>query len=312
MINIWSIVVIVLGLCLFEIISSIDNAIINAQVLATMRKKSRRWFLIWGMLFAVFVVRGLLPWIIVWITNPSLGPIKAFTATFSNNPQVLQAIEQSSPILLMGGGVFLLFLFLSWIFLEEKKFGFVNKSFFFNNRVCFYTSAVIVLGLALLLTIKINPLISLGAVIGSTVFFIARGFRQNAERNHANVMKRNLSDISKIVYLEVLDASFSIDGVLGAFAFTLSVPLIILGNGLGAFVVRQFTVGNINSIKKYVYLKNGAMYSIFFLGIIMMLHGLGFNAPTWLSPVVTFAVVGYFLYKSKKYIKDHPLNKIKH
>jgi len=107
----------------------------------------------------------------------------------------------------------------------------------------------------------------------------------------------------------VLDANFSIDGVLGAFAFTLSVPLIILGNGLGAFIVRQFTVRNVDRIKKYVYLKNGAMYSILFLGIIMVLDGFGFNAPVWLSPLVTFLVVGYFFYKSKKHIKLEEVKK---
>ena len=122
MINFWSIIVIVLGLCLFETISSVDNAIINAQVLSTMQKKYRRWFLIWGIIFAVFVVRGMLPWIIVWATNPSLGPIGALTATFSNNPEILHSIELSSPILLMGGGVFLLLLFFHWIFLEKKRF----------------------------------------------------------------------------------------------------------------------------------------------------------------------------------------------
>ncbi|MEN9561719.1 MAG: hypothetical protein RIQ56_992, partial [Candidatus Parcubacteria bacterium] len=67
----------VAGLCLFETISSVDNAIINAEVLRTMSPKGRRWFLIWGIIIAVFLVRGLLPWGIVWATLPSLGPIGA-------------------------------------------------------------------------------------------------------------------------------------------------------------------------------------------------------------------------------------------
>lgn len=81
-----------------------------------------------------------------------------------------------------------------------------------------------------------------------------------------------MTDISKIMYLEVIDMTFSIDGVLGAFAFTLSVPLILLGNGIGAFVVRELTLHNIERVKKYIYLKNGAMYSIGILGTVMMLH----------------------------------------
>ena len=304
-----SIILIVVGLCLFETISSIDNAIINAQVLSTMKKRARRWFLVWGIIFAVFVVRGLLPWIIVWTSIPSLGPIGALTATFSSNPEVIHAIELSSPILLMGGGIFLLLLFLHWLFLEEKKFGLMGEVFFFKRGVWFFAVASVILAVIVWCTLKINPMIAFGAIVGSTLFFITNGFKQNAEQAQKNLMKKHLSDISKIFYLEVLDANFSIDGVLGAFAFTLSVPLIILGNGLGAFIVRQFTVRNVDRIKKYVYLKNGAMYSILFLGIIMVLDGFGFNAPVWLSPLVTFLVVGYFFYKSKKHIKLEEVKK---
>ena len=101
----------VLGLSLFEIITSIDNAIINAEVLRGMTQKARRWFLMWGFLFAVFVVRGLLPLLIVWIANPSIGIIGVFFAAFSEDPKIVQAIEATSPFLLLGGGVFLLFLF---------------------------------------------------------------------------------------------------------------------------------------------------------------------------------------------------------
>ena len=108
--------------------------------------------------------------------------------------------------------------------------------------------------------------------------------------------------MSKLLYLEVIDTTFSIDGVIGAFAFTLSVPLIILGNGLGAFVVREFTVHNIERVKKYKYLKNGAMYSIFFLGNVMLLESFGVEVPQWLSPLITFTVIGYFFWKSKKEI----------
>src|SRR3990167_6245606 len=116
--DIFAILLTVSGLALFEIISSIDNAIINAEVLSTMKEKARRWFLFWGLLFAVFIVRGILPLLIVFATNPSLGIVGAFTATFSSSPEVIEAIEASSPILLTGGGVFMIFLFLNWLFLE--------------------------------------------------------------------------------------------------------------------------------------------------------------------------------------------------
>ncbi len=109
--DILSVILIIAGLCLFETITSIDNAIINAEVLSTMSARARRWFLLWGLLFAVFAIRGLLPWLIVWMATPSLGPVGAFFATFSSDPVVIHAIEMSAPVLLMGGGTFLIFLF---------------------------------------------------------------------------------------------------------------------------------------------------------------------------------------------------------
>ena len=90
-----------------------------------------------------------------------------------------------------------------------------------------------------------NPMLAFAAVVGSTAFFIIHGFRGFAEQQEKRLMKGSMSDVSKIAYLEVLDSTFSIDGVIGAFAFTFSVPLILLGNGLGALVLRKLTVSNI-------------------------------------------------------------------
>ena len=299
--DLFAILLTVSGLVLFETISSIDNAIINAQVLSTMGARARRWFLVWGLLVAVFIVRGILPWLIVWSVLPSLGPLGALTATFSNDPRVHAAIEQASPILLIAGGTFLLFLFFYWLFLAEKHFGLIGERFFSRQGVWFFAVVSILLSFIVWLTLRINPLMAFGAVLGSTAFFITHGFRENAEKQEAKLLRERgqLSDTSKILYLMIIDATFSLDGVLGAFAFTLAVPLILLGNGLGAIVVRQLTVSNIDRIKKYVYLENGAMYSILFLGIIMLLESFGLSVPHWLSPIVTFVVVGYFFYKSK-------------
>jgi hypothetical protein len=289
---------------LFEIVSSIDNAIINAEVLSTMQERARKWFLFWGIIFAVFVIRGLLPWGIMWAVNPELGPIGSLMATFSNDPTVHESIEKSAPILLMGGGTFLLFLFFHWLFLEEKKFGLHHEKFFLRQGVWFYAVVSIILSYLVWTSLKINPMMAFGAVVGSTVFFITHGFKQNAEQSEKTLMDKKMSDVSKILYLEVIDATFSIDGVLGAFAFTLSVPIILFGNGIGAFVVRQFTISNIDRIKKYIFLKNGAMYSIFFLGLIMILDSYGVHIPSWLSPLVTFFVIVYFFMKSRNHSKN--------
>lgn len=298
----------VAGLCLFETITSVDNAIINAEVLSTMQQKARKWFLLWGILIAVFLVRGGLPWLIVWLSTPGIGPMDALLATFSSDPSVLNAVERSAPLLLTGGGTFLLFLFFHWLFLEPKNFGLPGEKFFVSQGVWFFAVASIILSAVVWFALAIDPIMAFGAVIGSTTFFITHGFKENAEKAEATLMKQGMSDISKILYLEVIDATFSIDSVLGAFAFTLSVPLILLGNGLGAVLVRQLTIGNIDRIKEYLYLKNGAMYSILFLGIIMLLDGFGHHIPQWVSPVTTFLVIGYFYLKSKNEMPKLPFD----
>lgn len=301
--NLFSILLIIAGLCLFETISSIDNAIINAEVLHTMSAKAKKWFLFWGLIFAVVLVRGLLPWLIVWFATPGIGPVQAFTATFSGDPSIMEAVERSAPILLAGGGTFLIFLFFHWLFLEDKHFGLPHEKFFFQNGLWFYSIVSIILASLVWFMMKINPMMAFGAVIGSTAFFITHGFKQNAEKAESSLMQSGMSDLSKILFLEIIDATFSIDGVLGAFAFTLSVPLILIGNGLGAVVVRQFTIGNVERIKKYIFLKNGAMYSILFLGTVMLCDSFGIHIPEWVSPLLTFVTVGFFLIKSKKMAK---------
>lgn len=289
----------VLGLSLFEVITSIDNAIINAEVLGGMSKKAQRWFMTYGFVFAVFVVRGLLPFLIILIANPGIGPMGVLTAAFSNDPTVAEAIEKSSPMLLMGGGVFLVFLFFNWLFLEPKNFGLTGERFFHAQGAWFFAVVAVLLSIIVWFALKESTMLGFSAVLGSTAFFIVHGFRQFAESQEKKLLGGGMSDLSKIAYLEVLDSTFSIDGVIGAFAFTFSVPLILLGNGFGALVLRKLTISNIDRIKRYKYLKNGAMYSILFLGGIMILDSFGFHIPHWLSPLITFGTVGYFFYKSR-------------
>jgi hypothetical protein len=293
----------VLGLCAFETVSSVDNAVINAEVLSTMQPRAQKWFLFWGLIFAVVLIRGLLPWLIVWMATPGIGPIEAFTAAFSTDNRVALAVEAAAPLLLTGGGTFLLFLFLHWLFLEPKNFGLPGERFLAEQGVWFYAIVSVLLSALVWCALKVDPMMAFGTVIGSTAFFITHGFKEKAEEGEEKLLTSVRSDISKILYLEVIDATFSIDGVLGAFAFTLSVPLILIGNGLGAIVVRQVTVGNIKHIKRYIYLKNGAMYSILFLGCIMLFDAFGFEIPQWVSPVITFTMIGYFFLKSKSALK---------
>lgn len=291
----------IFGLALFESITSIDNAIINAETLGTMQPRARRWFLTWGILLAVFGVRGALPWLIVWVMTPHLGPWQAFTAGLTGDPAALHAIHESSPVLLMGGGVFFIFLFFHWIFIEPKKFGLPVEQIIARQGAWFYAVVSVLLTVVVWFALDRNPMLAFGATVGSTAFFVTHGFKRYAEEQEQRLLsgEGRLSDIGKILYLEVIDMTFSIDGIVGAFAFTLSVPLILLGNGIGAVVVRELTYFGVQRIKKYVYLKNGAMYSILVLGIVMLAHGFGVQVPEWLSPLAMFFIVGYFFLKSR-------------
>jgi hypothetical protein len=120
------------GLALFEIISSIDNAVINAEVLTKMSERARRWFLRYGLLIAVFGIRLALPLVILWLANPAYSPAELVMSAFSDDPKVAEAVEASAPLLLVSGGVFLVFLFFHWLFLEPKSFGLHGEKFFFE------------------------------------------------------------------------------------------------------------------------------------------------------------------------------------
>lgn len=297
----------ILGLALFETITSVDNAIINAEVLTKMSEKARKWFLIWGLLIAVFFTRGILPSVILWVANPHLGIGEIINATFSSDVSVVEAIEKTGPVLLIAGGIFMIFLFFHWLFLEHKNYGLYGEKFFHSQGVWFFAVVSILLTIISWFAINKDPFMAFGAVVGSTAFFIVHGFKQNAELKEKELLEgkgNNLSDLSKLLYLEVIDTTFSIDGVVGAFAFTFAIPLILVGNGIGAFMVRELTVRNIENVKKYIYLKNGAMYSILFLGAIMILDSFGYHIPNWVSPFITFVVVGYFIWKSHEYLKS--------
>ncbi len=272
--------IIIFGLMLFETVSSIDNAIINAHVIKTLPEKYKKFFLTWGLFLAVFVIRGVLPFIIVW------------------------AVSDSRAILLLGGGVYLFMVFLGWLFMEEKKYALLVEGFVHKQSIWFYTIASVFVTSVIYFAVKFNPILALSASIGATTFFITDGFRKNAEASEKDMLRPNASAISKILFLEVLDASFSIDGVIGAFAFTLSVPLIIIGNGLGAIVVRQFTISGMKYLTRFAYLKNGAMYSIGFLGMVMVLEAFGKEFPFWLAPLNTSLLLGFFLFLSIKEIRQ--------
>jgi hypothetical protein len=302
--DIIQILIVIFGLCLFEVISSVDNAIINAHVLKTLPEKFRKIFLTFGLLIAVVVVRGMLPFLIVWLANPSFTFLQVIGFVFHPTPEINAYIEKSQPLLLLAGGVYLFLVFLNWIFMEEKKYAFLVEEFIHKQSVWFYAFASLFFTAVVYFSVKVNPILALSAAIGSMAFFITDGFKKNAEAKEKDLLSSHASAWSKILYLEILDATFSIDGVIGAFAFTIIIPLIFLGNGLGAYIVREMTVRGTEVIAKFAYLKNGAMYSIGVLGGIMVLEAFGKDFPFWLAPLNTFLLLAIFMGLSLRELRD--------
>lgn len=299
--------VIILGLVVFEAINSVDNAIVNAHVLKDMSKKWRKIFLFWGIIFAVFIVRGLLPLLVVWSSVPEIGFLGAVKSMFAQDAGVRDLMEARRGIILMGAGVFLLLLYLHWLFLEEKKPLFVIDRFVKpQHGIWFFACAAIIL-VILLYFARSSPLLMISSAAGNALFFIMYGFREQAAKQEKRLMRgdSHLSDFSKLLYLEVLDASFSFDGVMGAFAFTTSVPLILIGNGIGALIVRDLTIRSIEKVGQYVFLKNGAMTSIGILGAVIIAEGFGLNVPKFIPTLITFLLVGIAFWQSKRFLKNH-------
>lgn len=295
---------VILGLVVFEVVNSVDNAIVNAHMLRTMSAKARRWFLLWGILTAVILVRGLLPLLIVWFTTPGITLLRALQATFGNDPVAKTAMDASAYILLVAGGMFLLLLYLHWLFLEKKEPFFTPDKLVKPQYGMWFFALAALLLVTVLWFARETPLAMLGAAIGNAVFFIIYGFREQAERQEHAVQSAR-SDVSKLLFLEVLDTSFSIDGVIGAFAFTTNVLLIFIGNGIGALVVRDLTIRGIEKVSSYRWLKNGAMTSIGLLGTFMILKSFGVHIPEWIPTVVTVGIVGISFWASHTYLKNN-------
>jgi len=297
-------IAIVLGLVVFEVVNSVDNAVVNAGVLKTMSVLWRKRFLLIGIVTSVFLVRFLLPLVIVWISVPTISLPEMFLAFTGQSTVAEAAINLQKPVILTFGGVFLVYLYLHWLFLEKKDPLYIER-FLKEKHGAWFFAVTAVLLVVIMFFARFNPVMMLAAAVGSATFFITYGLRETAEKSEDPLVAgtSGFSDLSKFVYLEVLDATFSFDGVVGAFAFTMNLLLILIGMGIGAIVVRQLTVKGIDSIGKYKYLKNGALTSIGFLGLFMLMESFGVELPYYIPTIVTFIVVGVAFYKSRRLIK---------
>jgi uncharacterized protein len=298
---------IVLGLIVFEVVNSIDNAIVNAHVLKTMGELWRKRFLLVGIVTSVFLVRFLLPLFIVWISVPNISLNILFGSFFGGNDVAANAISAQKPVILMFGGVFLLYLYLHWLFLENKEPLYIERFLKAKHGVWFFGFAAVILVVVMYLA-KANPMMMLAAAIGSATFFLLYGLKETSESNEKTVETAHMSDFSKFVYLEVLDAAFSFDGVVGSFAFTINLLLIFIGIGIGAVVVRQLTIKGIDQVAKYRYLKNGALTSIGFLGLFMIIEAFGQELPSYVPIVVTLLLVGVAFWTSRQLLTKQTKN----
>ncbi|HSV49001.1 MAG TPA: DUF475 domain-containing protein, partial [Candidatus Acidoferrales bacterium] len=269
----------------------------------TMSMIWRKRFLLIGIFTSVFLVRFILPLIIVWISVPTISGQDLFLAFVGQSDVAANAIEQQKPLILMFGGVFLLYLYFHWLFLEKKEPLFIERFLKEKHGVWFFAFAAIILVIVMYLA-RADSMMMLAAAIGSATFFILYGLKQTAEESERNFVQGagHMSDVSKFLYLEVLDMTFSFDGVIGAFAFTINLILILFGIGIGAIVVRELTIKGIDTIAKYKYLKNGALTSIGFLGLFMMVEAFGIEMPSIVPIIVTFALVGAAFWLSKRCI----------
>lgn len=296
-------IITVVGLVVLEIVQSVDNAIVNAHMLKSMGERARRWFLLWGIFTAVFVVRGLLPLVIVWLTSPGVSLWGAVLATVGSDPAAAAAMESSAYILLIGGGMFLLLLYFHWLFLEKKDPYFVPDRLIKPQHGVWFFAVAAMLLVGVLAAERMRPLAMIAAATGNAVFFILYGFRQTAEQAEHAARSPGHSDLSKLLFLEVLDLSFSIDGIFSAFAFTTNVLLILIGNGIGALVVRDLTIRGVDRVGRYRWLKNGAMTSIGFLGAFMLAEAMGLHLPQWVPTAATLTIVGMAFWSSHRELK---------
>ncbi|MBI4177211.1 MAG: DUF475 domain-containing protein [Candidatus Aenigmarchaeota archaeon] len=296
---------IVVGLVVFEIIVSIDNAIVNAHVLKTMGRKWRKIFLFIGILTAVLLMRLVLPLAMVWLLVPNIsvdGIVNLFT---SDSSLAHDAIEQQKYLILSFGGMFLLLVYFHWLFMEKKKPLFPHEKLLDEDHDVWFFAFAATLLVALMYLARASPPMMIMIAMGSAAFFILYGFKESAEKKEAKMIKSEAPDVSKFMYLEVLDMVFSFDSVIGAFAFTTNLLYIFLGLGIGSLALRELTIMGIGKISRYIWLKNGAMTSIALLGVFMLLESFSFHLPVSLPTITTLSTVGYAFYMSHKKIEGN-------
>lgn len=272
---------IALILGVLEVSLSFDNAVVNASILKRMDERWQQYFLTWGILIAVFGMRLLFPILIVAVAT-GIGFFGVTDMALHDPATYAQHLNASHVQIAAFGGMFLLMVFFSFIFDEGKELhwlGYIEEKMSSFGKL---ESIEIILALGLLLitqnwlpdAIRLDALVAgiSGLILFVIVDSLAALFEDEEEGEEVSEAIKKGSVMS-FLYLEVLDASFSFDGVIGAFAITQDVVIIMLGLAIGAMFVRSLTVYLVRkgSLDEYVFLEHGAHYAIGSLAAIMLI-----------------------------------------
>lgn len=279
-------------LLILEVTFSFDNAVINSKVLATMSQAWQKVFLTVGIFIAVFVVRFLLPILIVMIAS-GLGFGEVTHMALNDAEHYGHVLHEAAPMIDAFGGAFLIMIGLSYFIDYNKRVHWVRgleswlakAGRFENFKVC------LMLAVASMLYFTVEPkyqavvLISsiLGILLHIGLELFGSFFHDDTAKNVK--VQTGWAAFASFMYLEVLDASFSFDGVIGAFAITSSILLIVMGLSAGAIWVRSLTIYLLRSgtLGKYKYLEHGAHWAIMALGFMMLAKLFHLELPEWIT-----------------------------
>jgi hypothetical protein len=269
-------------LAALEIALSFDNAIVNANKLEEMTPVWQRRFLTWGILIAVFGMRIVFPLAIVAIFA-WINPFAAMHLALADPDEYSRIIGQAHGPISAFGGTFLMMVALKFFIDEDKSIDWISAvernlrkwGSIRGFEIAFVLVIVLIIS-RYLPDYKLAPFLS-SAVMGLLVFTLVDGlgtYLDNIAGKTAEVGAKG--GLGAFLYLEVLDASFSFDGVIGAFALTANILLIAIGLGIGAMYVRSMTIMLVErgTLAEFRYLEHGAFYSIFALSIVMFLQSL--------------------------------------
>lgn len=286
-------------LALLEVTFSFDNAVLNSRILARMSPFWQKLFLTVGIFIAVFVVRFALPILIVQLAT-GIGFMDVVNMALNDPEKYGEELHHAAPVIDAFGGTFLLMIGVSY-FLDHDKIVHwlrpIERAMAEAGRIRFIKLIVMTIVAAILyLTVdsELQHTVLLSSVLGiilqfglqSMSVFFDKSMKKKAKNNGNKITQQvGLAAFASFMYLEVLDASFSFDGVIGAFAITTSVVLIVAGLGVGAFWVRSLTVYlmRAGTLAKYRYLEHGAHWAILALGIVMLVKLYHLELPEWVT-----------------------------